>query len=486
MIIHINLKKELFRWGPIEVLPIYADYWNMGMPVFYEDYDPGWVPFLTYFKKDKGQIACEYEKLYGNGEKIFKKFILDDKNFALHYKRWQKLLEDFNQFSRYFNLKNMEILSDIQFKKAYLEWNKFYGREFWNIGALPEAANWGGEAALARELRKKLGGEEDFHYAFEKLSAPESLSFYQKEELDLLKIKLIKDRKKAEEMIKEHQKKYFWLLNSYRRTKTLTVKYFKKILEPYTARDADKKIKEIEEYKKYVSEEKMKVSRKFNLPKRVLKIGERLSFCVWWQDVRKSYIFQANHIIDNFFREIERRHKVDFYDLHYYKVKELENLVKRIKKVSASEMKKRKTHFLIITDGKNKFYYFSGKKARELSRPYLEVKIDKNAKEIRGIVVSQGRARGKARIINTPAEARKMKKGDILVAPMTSPDYILALKKASAVITDEGGMTCHAAIVSRELRIPGIVGAKIATKVLKDGDLVEVDAEKGIVKVLKR
>ena len=79
-----------------------------------------------------------------------------------------------------------------------------------------------------------------------------------------------------------------------------------------------------------------------------------------------------------------------------------------------------------------------------------------------------------------------MKQGEILVAPMTSPDYITALRKAAAVITDEGGITSHAAIVSRELGIPGIVGTKIATQVLKDGDLVEVDAERGIVRIIKR
>ena len=78
-----------------------------------------------------------------------------------------------------------------------------------------------------------------------------------------------------------------------------------------------------------------------------------------------------------------------------------------------------------------------------------------------------------------------MKKGDILVAGMTSPEFIVVMRKARAVITDQGGMTAHAAIVSRELRIPCLVGTKIATQVLQDGDLVEVDADRGIVKKLK-
>ena len=80
----------------------------------------------------------------------------------------------------------------------------------------------------------------------------------------------------------------------------------------------------------------------------------------------------------------------------------------------------------------------------------------------------------------------KLKQGDILVATMTTPDFFPIMKKAAGFITDEGGITCHASIVAREMKKPCIVGTKIATKVLKDGDLVEVDADKGVVKSLKR
>jgi pyruvate,water dikinase len=64
---------------------------------------------------------------------------------------------------------------------------------------------------------------------------------------------------------------------------------------------------------------------------------------------------------------------------------------------------------------------------------------------------------------------------------MTTPDYFSALSKAAGIVTDEGGITCHAAIVSRELNVPCIIGTKTATQMLKDGDIVEVDANKGIV-----
>ena len=90
------------------------------------------------------------------------------------------------------------------------------------------------------------------------------------------------------------------------------------------------------------------------------------------------------------------------------------------------------------------------------------------------------------KIILASKEGYKLRKNEFLVATMTTPDYILLMKKAVGFITDEGGVTCHAAIVAREMNKPCIIGTKVATKVLKDGDLVEVDVNKGIVKILKK
>ncbi|MBU1031264.1 MAG: hypothetical protein KKB65_08575, partial [Nanoarchaeota archaeon] len=75
--------------------------------------------------------------------------------------------------------------------------------------------------------------------------------------------------------------------------------------------------------------------------------------------------------------------------------------------------------------------------------------------------------------------------GEIIFTGMSTPDFVPLIKKAAAIVTDEGGVLCHAAIISRELKKPCIVGTKIATQVFKDGDLVEVDANKGVVKKLK-
>lgn len=104
--------------------------------------------------------------------------------------------------------------------------------------------------------------------------------------------------------------------------------------------------------------------------------------------------------------------------------------------------------------------------------------------EIKGLIAYPGKAQGKVIRVFGKSDLSKVKKGTILVATATLPDYLPAMRKAKAFVTEEGGITSHAAVIARELKKPCIVGTKVATKVLHDGDMVEVDANKGIVRKL--
>ncbi len=108
--------------------------------------------------------------------------------------------------------------------------------------------------------------------------------------------------------------------------------------------------------------------------------------------------------------------------------------------------------------------------------------IVSNSFELKGVTAQPGVVRGKAKIVMSPKEGSKVLAGDILVATMSTPDFLPAMMRAAAFVTDIGGITSHAAIVSREMGKPCVIGTKTATKVFKDGDLIEVDATKGIVR----
>jgi phosphohistidine swiveling domain-containing protein len=110
----------------------------------------------------------------------------------------------------------------------------------------------------------------------------------------------------------------------------------------------------------------------------------------------------------------------------------------------------------------------------------------KSGNIIKGSSACVGKVTGRIKKITEVADMNKIKRNEILVTSMTTPDLMAVNKNFLAIITDEGGITCHAAIVARELRKPCIIGTKIATQVLNDGDLIEVDANNGIIKILKR
>ncbi|MFF0455780.1 phosphoenolpyruvate synthase [Nocardia africana] len=101
---------------------------------------------------------------------------------------------------------------------------------------------------------------------------------------------------------------------------------------------------------------------------------------------------------------------------------------------------------------------------------------------LQGLPAAPGRARGAVRILHSPAEGSTLRDGEILVAPMTNPDWLPTISRAAALVTDSGGMTCHAAIVARELGIPCIVGARTATTSLHDGQRIVVDARAGRIR----
>jgi len=134
----------------------------------------------------------------------------------------------------------------------------------------------------------------------------------------------------------------------------------------------------------------------------------------------------------------------------------------------------------------NKLYIVQSRPVTTLEKKQTEevTKKDpgkKGIKLLEGLGASPGVASGPVRIIKNPSEINKIKEGDILVAVMTNPDYVPAMRRAAAILTDEGGRTSHAAIVSRELGLPAIVGSGQATKLLKNGEVITVDGSEGFI-----
>jgi len=197
--------------------------------------------------------------------------------------------------------------------------------------------------------------------------------------------------------------------------------------------------------------------------------------------LRKTGVLIVMEMFDRFLSEVARRTGYTKIDLTFVVFDEIENVLfnKADLKKEISERKK-KCFFLVKPSGE---YIVAGDKDADKYFACL-VKSVYNSREFRGVTASKGVATGRVRLILKIGDMNSFQTGEILVTNNTTPEFVPVMKKAAAIITEQGGLTSHAAIVSRELNKPCIIGIKNIATILKTGDMVEVDADHGIVKIL--
>jgi phosphohistidine swiveling domain-containing protein len=251
-----------------------------------------------------------------------------------------------------------------------------------------------------------------------------------------------------------------------------TMKQFEEVITTFKKQTAKKVIT----FNEYV--DKLKINKK---DLQYLLMAQRF---VYIKDARDDFRRKGILYVLPFFAEMAKRMGIKTKDISYVKSLEVINFLRNNIFVSQSTIDSRKKGFVMYLDNKNNIICLDGE---NISKTLIQFKLfnkNEGLKEIKGMVASQGTAKGKVAIVHGVKDLEKVKKGNILVAATTHPDYTIAMRRASAIITDEGGITSHAAIVSREYGIPCIVGTGNATKILKDGDLVEVYCGEGTVKVI--
>jgi len=146
---------------------------------------------------------------------------------------------------------------------------------------------------------------------------------------------------------------------------------------------------------------------------------------------------------------------------------------------------KSRQKFFVTTNLSGKYQIFEGKKAAAQYKKYVPQDNVQTVNELKGMPASPGFLKGKVRVVLLHSEFEYFHKGEILVALQTMVNYIPVMQRSSAILTEFGGMTSHAAIVAREMKKPCIVGIKGLTSALKTGDIIEVNANKGTIKIIK-
>jgi pyruvate,water dikinase len=208
------------------------------------------------------------------------------------------------------------------------------------------------------------------------------------------------------------------------------------------------------------------------------------------KDYRKGAVYHGMYCYKRFFDYISKEIGIDSGSFWHMNPFEIEDLLEKDVKISLQELRKRAEKCVVIYRREDVTFLFDKDAKKVLDAMVLESAQGEEG-ELKGMPVCMGFVRGKAKLIESTDDLGKMEKGDILVSHITYPNLLPAMKKAAAIVTNIGGVICHAAIIARELNIPCIVGTKFATKKIKDGDEVEVDevevdANKGIVRIINK
>lgn len=183
--------------------------------------------------------------------------------------------------------------------------------------------------------------------------------------------------------------------------------------------------------------------------------------------------------LDKLLRDISRRTGLSLNDLRFLSPEEIASFLKNREPVKRAEIKERQRLCVVLIKGQGVSHLTGLKAVQYLKTNIEQEKVRQDLTIIHGTAAYLGRVTGRVKILNSVRDISKVEEGDILVAAQTTPDLVPAMKKAAAFVTDIGGITSHAAIVAREMKKPCIIGTKIASQVLRDNDLIEVNANEG-------
>ena len=439
-----------------------------------------WDDTLCFFSNGMIRAVWRIEVMTQNGAKITQKF-LDPQYFLAKIKHHDELMRKLASWFERVNTNALAKLSD----EEYLVWWKDYNDDFrnwWGFAQVSDLIGMGSEFLLKQKFT--LSPEQ-----MNVLTTPTRKSYTTVEEEEMLNIVYcLLEKKDPNQLLKEHSEKYFWMLNSYADTKYLDEKYFFSVAEDIIKKgiglEEKEKIKKNNETRLIEIKEKSRaLQTELKMTEQDKKLVKFIDYFTCFQDDRKAFSIKANHYTDLFMKELGRRAGLHYDLVKFICPQEYADVLRG--GFELMRLKTRQKHFSIFFKATGTEIY-EGTESEKQEQNVLGIEIDKNLSEFEGVRAMGGKVVGRVRKIMQLADLGTMQNDEILVTTMTSPDFVVAMRKAKAIVTDQGGVTCHAAVISRELGLPCVIGTSIATRVLNTGDLVEVRANHGIVRILER
>jgi len=464
--------------------------WMMATTRLNEQFlDFGWGKLWVYFLKDYILAYWEKKAMEKLAKNTFEKYSDQDKlnEFFNHY---LESVKDLKQM--YFELDKEQILNynNEEILQYHNDLMKAY-EKIWDNALFIDAFDPGYDQEMINEIMKKYNFSKE---EVQVLTTSEKMTFSNERIHELLKIikniinKNFSDYKlkrfiQEDAEIKKYIKNFDYYLSNYAQINHITegdilaeIKKYLKNKELF-----NKTISELNDYTKIQQAKVKGILKKYKLQENPLYF---FSLLTYWRENRKQVNMMGWHVFEIILDALEKKTGINKKYLKYLAYDEISHVLKGT--IDQDVLKKRKESGCMVLVSGRDYQMLVGEQAASLKNE-LEKRITttEDAMIIPGQVACQGYAKGIARIILNEKDFSRFKEGEILVTGMTRPEFIPLMKKAAAIVTNEGGITCHAAIVSRELNKPCIIGTQNATQLIKDGDLIEVRANHGTVRILK-
>ncbi len=428
------------------------------------------------------RVITKKEELEGMRRKEWNK-LKEDSGFVLRFmkdmyklngkdvKEWHKLL-----FFDYAKKTNMELK---RFYAAYIKKLLAYSPAIY----LPLAL----EPVLIEQVEKLFHGKNSSKARawYDCVMTPVRESEIIEERKSLLRLAIkMKRRKLIVAAMERHIERFSFLKRKDMFMEFYSEKYYsdkiKKCGDPF---------KELDRLEKETKKKKMALREILNafqdnaFARDMIKMTNEAIFFRTWRTERFS---QSTFYVVGLFGEVAKRLGLDrHHDVLWFLPEEIEYMLTNEKTADKKLMERRQQAFTAVWFGRRReLLLLQGEKARE-SLNYLKFFNMAATAELRGQSAYRGNIIGEVTLIANRSEwprIRKDRKVKVLVIHTTTPDIVPYLKNVQAIVTEEGGILSHASVISRELKIPCVIGTKIATRIFKDGDMVEVDAEQGIVR----
>ncbi|MBS3121762.1 hypothetical protein J4434_02675 [Candidatus Woesearchaeota archaeon] len=293
--------------------------------------------------------------------------------------------------------------------------------------------------------------------------------------------------------LEKHAEEYAWVPVDYNGEPWTLENFKERLNEILNDKIApEEKLKTLIEAQKKLKKEQLAIKKEYNIDDDTFFDCITAQKCMAAMDIKKEVCSTSHYHVQFLMKEIGRRLGLTLTQVDYLTPKEVELALADKDKRQKDKNKKQKFTKRFLDARYHQSCYiaedtkvnFLDKDDESAVRKIIE-KSPESKDMLIGICGNPGYIKGKARVILETKDFHKMQKGEILVTPFTTPEFVIVMKKSAGIVTDMGGVTSHSSIVARELNIPCVVGAKFATKLIKNGDVLEIDAGKGIVRIIK-